>query len=106
MPRRKIHGARLRRGDHADAIDRFPGSALRDGGPGRAPPAVRAPRGWPGVRSEEEIRSRLAELEEHYNRHDPPVSPVEEELEVAILRAIEELEWVLGERESTEGFTT
>lgn len=58
------------------------------------------------MRSEAEIRSRLAELEEDYNRHDPPASPVEEELEVAILRAIEELEWVLGERDSTEGFTT
>jgi hypothetical protein len=58
------------------------------------------------MRSEADIRARLAELEERYNRHDPPASPVEEELEVAILRAIEELEWVLGERESTEGFTT
>jgi len=58
------------------------------------------------VRSEAEIRSRIAELEEDYNLHDPPASPVEEELEVAILRAIEELEWVLGERDSTEGFTT
>jgi len=58
------------------------------------------------VRSEAEIRSRLEELEEDYNLHDPPASPVEEELEVAILRAIEELEWVLGERDSTEGFTT
>ena len=58
------------------------------------------------MRSGEEIRSRLDELEEHYNRHDPPASPVEEELEVAILRAIEELEWVLGEREAADGFTT
>jgi len=58
------------------------------------------------VRSETEIRDRLAELEERYNRHDPPASAVEEELEVAILRAIEELEWALGERDAEEGFTT
>ena len=58
------------------------------------------------MRSEAEIRSRLEELEEHYNRHDPPASPVEEELEVAVLRAIEELEWVLGDRDASEGFTT
>jgi len=58
------------------------------------------------VRAKSEIESRLAELEEEYNRHDPPASPVEEETEVATLRAIEELEWVLGEREADEGFTT
>lgn len=58
------------------------------------------------MRSEAEIRSRLEELEEHYNRHDPPASPVEEEFEVAVLRAIEELEWVLGDRDASEGFTT
>lgn len=58
------------------------------------------------MRNESEIRDRLAELEERYNRHDPPASPVEEELEVAILRAIEELEWALGERDVEEGFTT
>ena len=58
------------------------------------------------MRSEAEIRDRLVELEERYNRHDPPASPVEEELEVAILRAIEELEWALGERDADEGFTT
>lgn len=58
------------------------------------------------MRREAEIRARLDELEERYNRHDPPASPTEEELEVAILRAIEELEWVLGERETAEGFTT
>ena len=58
------------------------------------------------MRSEAEIQDRLDELEEHYNRHDPPGSPAEEELEVAILRAIEELEWVLGDRETDEGFTT
>jgi len=58
------------------------------------------------VRSEADVRARLAELEENYNLHDPPGSPTEEELEVAVLRAIEELEWVLGEREAGEGFTT
>ena len=58
------------------------------------------------MRSKAEIRARLAELEENYNRHDPPSSPTEEELEVAILRAIEELEWVLGDRDAEEGFTT
>lgn len=58
------------------------------------------------MRTAAEIRARLEELEEHYNRLDPPGSPTEEELEVAILRAIEELEWVLGEREVGEGFTT
>ena len=58
------------------------------------------------MRSREEIEERLAELEERYNRHDPPVSPTEEEFEVAVLRAIEELEWVLGDREDDEGFTT
>ena len=62
--------------------------------------------GWPAVRSEAEIRDRLEELEERYNRHDPPASPTEEALEVAVLRAIEELEWVLGERDANEGFTT
>ena len=58
------------------------------------------------MRSADEIEARLAELEEQYNRHDPPASPIEEEIEVATLRAIEELEWVLGEREADEGFTT
>ena len=58
------------------------------------------------MRSAEEIRARLDELEELYNEYDPPASPVEEETEVAVLRAIEELEWVLGERDADEGFTT
>lgn len=58
------------------------------------------------MRSREDIEARLAELEEEYNQHDPPASPIEEEIEVATLRAIEELEWVLGEREAEEGFTT
>ena len=58
------------------------------------------------MRSEASIRDRLAELEEQYNRHDPPASPIEEEIEVATLRAIEELEWVLEERSAEDGFTT
>lgn len=58
------------------------------------------------MRAEADVRARLAELEEHYNRHDPPGSPTEEEFEVAVLRAIEELEWVLDERDADEGFTT
>lgn len=57
------------------------------------------------MRSEAEIRERLAELEQQYDEHDPPSSTVEEEMEVATLRAIEELEWVLNERE-VESFTT
>ena len=51
------------------------------------------------MRSEEEIRDRLERLETEYDAHDPPSSPVEEEHEVALLRAMEELEWVLGERD-------
>lgn len=58
------------------------------------------------MRSRDDIEARLETLEERYNRHDPPVSPTEEAFEVATLRAIEELEWVLGEREADEGFTT
>ncbi len=51
------------------------------------------------------IRERIAELESEYDRHDPPVSPADDATEVALLRAIEELEWVLEEREGTESFT-
>lgn len=51
------------------------------------------------MRTEAEVRRRLEALEDRYNRLDPPGSPTEEEQEVAVLRAIEELEWVLGERE-------
>jgi hypothetical protein len=58
------------------------------------------------MRTEEEIRDRIAALETEYDKHDPPVSEMEDETEVAILRAIEELEWVLGERDSSDGFTT
>ena len=55
------------------------------------------------MRSEAEIRARLEALEEEYDAHDPPSSATEEELEIALLRAIEELEWVLqhGESESS-----
>ena len=58
------------------------------------------------MRSEEEIRERIAHLEAEYDDHDPPTSPLEEEAEVAILRAIEELEWVLEEYDAESGFTT
>ena len=54
------------------------------------------------MRSKETIRDRIARLEREYDQHDPPSSPAEEELEVALLRAIEELEWVLGEREEDD----
>lgn len=49
------------------------------------------------MRSEAEVRERIDRLIEEYDRHDPPSSELEEETEVALLRAIEELEWVVGE---------
>jgi len=58
------------------------------------------------MRTEDEIRERIGELEAAYDRHDPPTSELEDEAEVAILRAIEELEWVLGEHDAESGFTT
>lgn len=58
------------------------------------------------MRTEEEIRERIAHLESEYDDHDPPSSALEEEAEVAILRAIEELEWVLEEYDEGTGFTT
>jgi len=54
------------------------------------------------MRSEAEIRARLEALEAEYDAHDPPSSTTEEELEIALLRAIEELEWVL-ERADSDG---
>lgn len=57
------------------------------------------------MRDREEIHDRIEQLEERYDQYDPPSSPVEEEHEVAILRAIEELEWVLEERSTTDSFT-
>lgn len=57
------------------------------------------------MRTEAEIRERIEELEAAYDRHDPPKSALEDETEVAILRAIEELEWVLEEFDD-EAFTT
>ncbi|MFB6168656.1 MAG: hypothetical protein ABEJ43_07395 [Haloferacaceae archaeon] len=57
------------------------------------------------MRSESEIRARLADLEEQYDAHDPPTSPTEDDAEIAVLRAIEELEWALGEREADGSFT-
>jgi hypothetical protein len=58
------------------------------------------------MRSEDDIRERIAELEDAYDRTDPPTSELEDEAEVAILRAIEELEWVLEEHDAESGFTT
>ena len=57
------------------------------------------------MRSEDAIRDRIDRLEREYDAHDPPSSAVEDELEVALLRAIEELEWVLEERDADEEFT-
>lgn len=58
------------------------------------------------MRSEETIRTRLEQIEAEYDRHDPPASPIEEQQEIALLRAMEELEWVLEERDEVEDFTT
>jgi hypothetical protein len=58
------------------------------------------------MRDEAEIRERIESLEAEYDRHDPPKSELEDETEVAILRAIEELEWVLEEFDAEDGFTT
>jgi hypothetical protein len=54
------------------------------------------------MRTESEVRERLAELEAAYDAQDPPSSSLEDEAEVALLRAIEELEWVLGEYDDEE----
>ena len=59
-----------------------------------------------GMRTEAEIRERIAELEAQYDDYDPPSSEFEDTAEVAILRAIEELEWVLEEYDGSAGFTT
>ena len=58
------------------------------------------------MKSEHHIRNRIEELERAYDRQDPPSSPLEEEAEIALLRAIEELEWVLEESERELEFTT
>lgn len=54
------------------------------------------------MRSEDAIRHRIEALERRYDENDPPSSPVAEELEIELLRAIAELEWVLEERDSPE----
>ena len=51
------------------------------------------------MRSREDIEARVEELESTYDEQDPPSSPLEDEQEAVLLRAIEELEWVLEERE-------
>jgi len=58
------------------------------------------------MRSESEIRERIADLEAQYDDYDPPSSEFEDTAEVAVLRAIEELEWVLEEYDGSTGFTT
>lgn len=54
------------------------------------------------MRPEDAIRRRLEELEARYDENDPPSSPTADELEVELLRAIAELEWVLDEREDPQ----
>ena len=54
------------------------------------------------MRSEEAIRERLERLERRYDQNDPPSSPTADELEVELLRAIAELEWVIGDRADPE----
>ena len=58
------------------------------------------------MRTEAAVRERIAELEDRYDDYDPPSSEFEDTAEVAILRAIEELEWVLEEDDEAAGFTT
>ncbi|MFB6138474.1 MAG: hypothetical protein ABEJ42_09110 [Halobacteriaceae archaeon] len=58
------------------------------------------------MRDEQAVRERIAALEAEYDQYDPPASAYEEGAEVAILRAIEELQWVLEERGADEEFTT
>jgi len=58
------------------------------------------------MRTEATIRDRIEELEAEYDDYDPPSSEFEDTAEVAILRAIEELEWVLEEYDGSGGFTT
>jgi len=54
------------------------------------------------MRAEDDIRRRLEDLEARYDDNDPPSSPTADELEVELLRAIAELEWVLDEREEPQ----
>jgi len=58
------------------------------------------------MRTEAEIRERIEKLEAEYDDYDPPSSEFEDTAEVAILRAIEELEWTLEEYDGSGGFTT
>ncbi|MFB6170840.1 MAG: hypothetical protein ABEJ06_06790 [Haloarculaceae archaeon] len=53
------------------------------------------------MRTEQDIRRRVAQLRQAYDRQDPPTSTMEDEAEIALLRAIEELEWVLEEADDT-----
>ncbi|WP_181692714.1 hypothetical protein [Natronomonas sp. LN261] len=58
------------------------------------------------MRTEAEIRERIETLEAEYDDYDPPSSEFEDTAEVAVLRAIEELEWALEEYDGSGGFTT
>ncbi|MDR9382378.1 MAG: hypothetical protein RI560_12010 [Natronomonas sp.] len=58
------------------------------------------------MRTEAEIRERIEQLESRYDDYDPPSSELEDTAEIAVLRAIEELEWVLEEYDDAAGFTT
>ena len=58
------------------------------------------------MRTEGEIRDRIAELEARYDDFDPPSSAFEDTAEAAILRATEELESILAEYDGSAGFTT
>lgn len=51
------------------------------------------------------MRERIAGLEAAYDAHDPPASSAKDESEVATPRAIEEFEWVFGERAADDAFT-
>lgn len=72
----------------------------------RAARSKRVPRLGSDMRTESEIQERIEKLEAEYDDYDPPSSEYEDTAEVAVLRAIEELEWVLEEYDEDAGFTT
>lgn len=57
------------------------------------------------MRSPAELRDRIEELESLYDQQDPPTSELEDEHETVLLRAIAELEWVLGDRDDPPEFS-
>lgn len=72
----------------------------------RAARSKRVPRLGSDMRTASEIQERIEKLESEYDDYDPPSSEYEDTAEVAVLRAIEELEWVLEEYDEDAGFTT